>query len=174
MRAEEILCLACGMCCDGTLFDNVRFGSDEDSSGLKARGLPVRRSRAKQPAAYFKQPCQALCEDMKCRVYADRPQQCRSFECGVFKALRAGSVTLDPALRLVKRTRAKANKVRGLLRELGEEDERSSLGLRLRRVQRQLSAGELDPSAGEAFAELGLAMHQLDLVAHQRFYTEEA
>lgn len=173
MRSVEELCLACGMCCDGTLFDNVRFDADEDTEALRQRGLPVKQSRAKVPVAFFKQPCRALCDDLKCSVYADRPRQCRSFECGVYKDLEAGKRSLKTALRLVKRTRAKANKARRLLREMGEMDERSSIGLRLRRIQRTLETGGIDPSAAEAFSELGLAMHQLDLLAHRHFYTEE-
>lgn len=169
----EELCLACGMCCDGTLFDNVRFGPTENAESLKKKGLPIKVSRAKEPVAFFKQPCGALCDDLKCQVYADRPRQCRSFECAVYKELAAGDVGFESALRLVKRTRAKAKKARRLLLELGEKDERSSLGLRLRRVQRRLEAGELDASAGDAFAELGLVMHQLDLLAHESFYTED-
>ncbi|MBK1877622.1 YkgJ family cysteine cluster protein [Pelagicoccus mobilis] len=173
MNLGEQLCLACGMCCDGTLFDNVRFGPDESTDDLKALGMPVKRSRAKVPVAFFKQPCRALCGDLKCKVYQDRPQQCRSFECGVFKELAAGETSLESALRVVKKARRKADQARRLLRKMGEEDERSSLGLRLRRVQRQIDSGMIDASAAEAFADLGLVMHQLDLLAHERFYTEE-
>ena len=49
-------------------------------------GLPVTVSRAAPSVVRFRQPCMALCADRTCRVYADRPLQCRTFECGVFKA----------------------------------------------------------------------------------------
>ena len=31
MNLGENLCLACGLCCDGTLFDNVQLGLGEDA-----------------------------------------------------------------------------------------------------------------------------------------------
>ncbi|MDQ8180052.1 YkgJ family cysteine cluster protein [Pelagicoccus sp. SDUM812005] len=173
VNAGEELCLACGMCCDGTLFDNVRLGADEDAAAVKALGLPVRFSRAKVPVAFFRQPCRALGADCTCSVYANRPAQCRSFECGVFKAAESGDIGYESAHRLVKQARKRAERARKLLRKMGERDEGLSLGARFRRVQRWVESGEVDAAAGETFAALGLAMHQLDLLAHRKFYTEE-
>lgn len=173
MNSGEQLCLACGMCCDGTLFDNVRLDPDEDASGLKALGLAVKLSRAKTPVSFLTQPCSALCSDCTCRIYTERPKQCRSFECGVFKEASSGQITYDAAHRLVKQTRRKADKVRRLLQDIGEVEEKLSLGKRFKRVQRRIESGSADQVAGGIFADLGLAIHKLDLLAHQRFYTEE-
>ncbi|EDY80441.1 conserved hypothetical protein [Verrucomicrobiia bacterium DG1235] len=172
-KSGEQLCLACGLCCDGSLFDNVRFGPGDDVEGAKARGLPVKVSRAKVPVAFVRQPCSALCGDLKCRIYAERPSHCRSFECGVFKESQSGQITLEAALRQVKRGRRKAEKVRELLRKFGDTDERSSIGVRFRRAQRRVESGLVDGAAGDVFADLGLAMHELDMLAHRRFYTRE-
>jgi len=161
------------MCCDGTLFDNVQFEPGEDAQKMKELGLPVKLSRAKVPVAFFRQPCRALQSDCSCRVYADRPVQCRSFECGVFKDAQAGEINYEAALRLVKQAKRKADKVRRLLRKLGETDERLSLGARFRRAQRRLETGMADGAAADTFADLGLASHQLDLLAHKKFYTSE-
>ncbi len=161
------------MCCDGSLFDNVRLGPEEDAAKLKALALPVRLSRAKVPVSFFRQPCSALCGDCSCRIYGDRPQQCRSFECGVFKDATSGRITYESAHRTVAKGRRLAEKVRRLLRELGETEEALSVGARFRRVQRRVFAGGLDEDAGELFAALGLAMHKLDLLAHRSFYTAE-
>ncbi|MBC2604763.1 YkgJ family cysteine cluster protein [Pelagicoccus albus] len=174
MNAAEKLCLACGLCCDGSLFDNVRLAADEDVAKLKSEGLPVKLSRAKIPVAFFTQPCRALNSDCVCQVYEARPMQCRSFECRVFKEAVAGQIDFDKAHRLVSKARKQCDRVRRLLRKLGEMDERRSIGLRIRRVQRLVEAGMLDSNAADAYAELGLAVHQLDLLAHKHFYTEEA
>lgn len=170
MDTGEHLCLACGLCCDGSLFDNVRLGPGDDEEKLKALGLPVKWSRARKRVSFIRQPCSALCADRACRVYADRPAQCRAFECSVFKELQADRITLDAALRSVKQVRRKADKVRRLLRKLGCADESLSLNKRFRRAQRHLESGAAAEAAGDAFAELGLAMHQLDLLAHKKFY----
>ena len=171
MNLGEQLCLACGMCCDGTLFDNVQLGAGDEAQKLKALGLPVAVTRGRTAVTFFRQPCVALCADRKCRVYADRPGQCLAFECGVFKDALAGRIAEAAALRLVKQARRKADNIRRLLRELGDTDEQRSLGDRFRRTQRRMEAGGVDTEAGETFAELGVAVHQFNLLAHDKFYT---
>ncbi len=172
MNTGEQLCLACGLCCDGTLFDNVQLGPGDDAKKMKALGLPVTISRARTPVIFFRQPCTALCADRTCQVYADRPGQCRTFECGVFKDAQARRITFAAALRLVKQARRKADNIRRLLRQLGDTEEHRPLGDRFRRTQRRMESGAADAAAGATFAELGLAVHQLNLMAHEKFYTK--
>jgi Fe-S-cluster containining protein len=160
------------MCCDGTLFDNVQLGLSDDVKKIKALGLPVTITRARTPVVQFRQPCMALCADRSCRVYADRPMQCRTFECGVFKDVQAGRMTFAAALRLVKRVRRKAENIRRLLRLLGDADEQRPLGDRFHRTQLRLQSGATDEAAAHTFSELGLAMHQFNLLAHKKFYSK--
>jgi len=170
--ALEQLCLACGLCCDGTLFDNVRLGPDDDAKKLKTLALPVFTTRAQAPLTLFRQPCAGLCADRTCRLYADRPGQCRSFECGVFQGAQAGRIEFPAALRLVRKARRQADEIRRLLRQLGDTDEHRSLGDRFKRTQRRMESGGADEAAGHTFAELGQAMHRFKLLAHERFYTK--
>ena len=168
---SEQLCLACGLCCDGTLFDGVQLEPGDDAKKLKALGLPVATFRAKQPISRFAQPCAALCGDRTCRLYANRPRQCRTFECRVYKEHNAGVIDLATALRRVERARRQADKVRKLLRKLGETDEECSLGERFHRLQCRFESDAGDPVALALFADLSLAVHRLKLVAHEKFYT---
>ena len=172
MEPAEQLCRACGLCCDGTLFDLVKLEASDDAAKLKSLGLPVKVSRGKTPVTRFPQPCSALCADRTCRLYLDRPWQCRVFECGVFKEARAGRITYAEALRLVKTARRRADKVRRLLRELGDTDEHRALGERFHRTSERLEAGSADPVANAKYADLSLAVHHLKLLAHDRFYTQ--
>jgi Fe-S-cluster containining protein len=171
VESAEQLCLACGLCCDGTLFDLVKLEASDDARKIKALGLPVVISRGKVPVARFPQPCAALCEDRTCRLYADRPWQCRVFECGVFKDAKAGRITFATALRLVKQARTRADKVRRLLRELGDTDEHRALGERFHRTSERLESGNVDAAAKAKFADLSLAVHHFKLQAHAKFYT---
>lgn len=166
------LCRACGLCCDGTLFDLVKLEASDNAKRLVALGLPVKVSRGKTPIARFPQPCAALCTDRSCRLYADRPWQCRVFECGVFKELKAGRTTFAAALRTVKQARRWADKVRRLLRELGDNDEHRALGERFHRTSERLEAGNIDEATKAKFADLSLAVHHLKLQAHDKFYTQ--
>jgi Fe-S-cluster containining protein len=174
VKSGEKLCLACGLCCDGTLFHYVRLGPSDDAKQLKAIGLPVAPSRSKTPVTRFLQPCAALCADRTCRLYAFRPLQCRIFECGVFRDAQAGRIKFAAARRLVTQARQWADKVRRLLRELGDTEERRALSERFRRTQRRMESGIADAAAGDTFAELGLAVHTLNLLTHEKFYTRNA
>jgi Fe-S-cluster containining protein len=168
---SEQLCLACGLCCDGTLFDGVQLEVGDDPARLKTLGLPVTISRGRKPIARFPQPCSALCADRTCRLYAHRPRQCRVFECGVFKETQAGRIEFDAALRLVKKARRLADRVRRLLGRLGDKEEHRSLGERFHRMQCRLEAESTDEATRATFADLSLAVHRLKLLSHDKFYT---
>ena len=170
----EQLCGECGLCCDGTLFDLVKLEAGDDAAKLKALGLPVKVSRGKESVARFPQPCAALCKDRTCRIYADRPWQCRVFECGVFKDAKAGRITFAAALRLVTQARRRADKARRLLRELGDTDEQRGLGERFHRMSDRLEFGNADAAANAKFADLSLVVHRFKLQALNRFYTKTA
>jgi Fe-S-cluster containining protein len=172
VKSAEQLCRACGLCCDGTLFDLVKLERGDDAGKLKALGLPVSISRGKTPVARFPQPCSALCEDRACRIYADRPWQCRTFECRQLKDAKAGQTTFTAALRLVKQARRRTDNIRRLLRELGDTDEHRALGERFHRTSERMEAGHAEEAAKNKFADLSLAMHRLKLLLHGRFYTQ--
>ena len=172
MTSGEQLCLACGLCCDGTLFNHVKLGPSDDAKKLKALGLPVSVTRSSPPVTHFPQPCAALCADRMCRVYADRPLQCRTFECGVFKDTAAGRIEFAVAMKLVKQARQRADKIRRLLRALGDTEEHRALSDRFARTKQHMESGIADAAAAHTFAELSLAVHQFNLLAHEKFYTK--
>ena len=172
VKSGEQLCRSCGLCCDGTLFDLVKLEQGDDARKLKALGLPVSISRGKTPVARFPQPCSALCEDRSCRLYAERPWQCRTFECQVLKDAKAGRITFAAALPLVKQARRRADHVRRLLRELGDTDEHRALGERFHRTSERIESGNADEAAKAKFADLSLAVHRLKILLHDRFYSQ--
>ena len=172
LESTQQLCRACGLCCDGTLFDLVKLEPGDDAGKLKALGLPIAAGRGKTPVARFPQPCSALCQDRSCRLYADRPWQCRTFECQVLKDAKAGRITFAAGLRLVKLTRRRADHVRRLLRELGDTDERRALGERFHRTSERMESSHADEAAKAKYADLSLAVHRLKLLSHDRFYTQ--
>lgn len=172
VKSGEQLCRACGLCCDGTLFDLVKLERSDDAGKLKTLGLPVSISRGRNPVARFPQPCSALCEDRTCRLYAARPWQCRTFECQLFKDAKAGRIAFAAALPLVKQARRRADDVRRLLRELGDTDEHRALGERFHRTAERMESGNADAAAKAKFADLSLAVHRLKLLSQKRFYTQ--
>ena len=175
----EQLCLACGLCCNGVLFKDVELQPGDDVKRLGSLGLPIRiarkvkRTSPSKPERHdskFAQPCAALCDGNRCRIYAERPARCRQFECALFKSVAAGETELVAALRTVRATLRRADRVRQLLRILGDFDEHLPLSLRFNRTRRRLETGGVDDASTDAFAELTLAVHALNVVLSERFY----
>ena len=165
--AIERLCLACGLCCNGVLFRDVELQPGDDAVKLEALGVPLETLRCKMR---FPQPCSALCADNRCRIYADRPARCRDFECALLKAVSAETLEMGAALLTIQHTRKRADKVKTLLRELGDTDEQVALSLRFQRLTRRLEAHLPDEASANVFSQLTLAVHDLNVVLRDAFY----
>lgn len=96
----------------------------------------------------FSQPCS--CFDGKlCSIYADRPKQCRAFECGLIKRVSANQFTTGAALKVIADTRRRSDAILKLVRELGHVDETKPLNQRYAAVVSQ----PIDMAADEADLE---------------------
>ena len=160
------LCLQCGICCDGTLFNAVELQPGDSATRLTALGLRLRKSGAKDR---FQQPCSAL-KGCRCDIYRDRPTYCRQFRCRVLIQLGDGEISFDTALRLVRSARRKAAKISALMSELGEDDESLSLRVRHRRLSHHFERHPASREDAERFGELSQQVHELNLVLSRRFY----
>ena len=154
----EQLCPNCGLCCDSTLFADVELRAADDTKRLKQLGLTlVQKTKSK---VAFAQPC--ACFDGKlCGIYADRPRQCRKFECGLLKRVDAGEMEAGAALKKISEAKILSGKVRGLLLSVGQNDERLALTKRYSQAMSapvDLSASEND---SELRGELMLAVNDL-------------
>jgi Fe-S-cluster containining protein len=154
----EQLCPNCGLCCDSTLFADVELRAADDTKRLKQLGLTlVQKTKSK---VAFAQPC--ACFDGKlCGIYADRPRQCRKFECGLLKRVDAGEMKAGAALKKISEAKILSGKVRGLLLSVGQNDERLALTKRYSQAMSapvDLSASEND---SELRGELMLAVNDL-------------
>ena len=157
MSEVDQLCPKCGLCCNGVLFADVELRKGDDARWLAELGLSlVKKGRHRA----FTQPC--ACFDGKlCRIYAERPMYCRAFECGLLKRVQAGEMKAEAALGKIAGAQQLAEKVRGLLRRLGQSDEQLALTRRYAQVMREpvdLAGGE---DAAELRGELMLAVNDL-------------
>jgi uncharacterized protein len=167
--AEDGLCLACGLCCNGAIFANLQLQPGDDVGRLRLLGLPVMPARGLRQPPHLSQPCAAL-EGSRCRIYAERPTYCRQFECVLLKSVQAGRTKPAEAFRIVGAARDRAEKVRRLLRTLGDHDEQVALSVRFRRMTARLKAVDLSEETAELYGELTLAVHDLNLLVHEAFY----
>ena len=151
------LCPNCGLCCDSALFADVELRAGDDAKRLAKLGLTLEQKTKSKVA--FAQPC--ACFDGKlCGIYQDRPKRCRLFECGLLKKVDAGELTAGAALKKISEAKRHAEKVRALLRSLGQSDEQMALTHRYTEVM----SGPMDFSnedEAERRGELMLAVNDL-------------
>jgi len=84
--------------------------------------------------------------------------------------VQRGRVTHGEALKVIRATRRRAEKVRKLLRALGDDEETLSLAERFRRMTKGLQRAELDAARAELYGRLTLAFHELRLALNDSFY----
>ena len=181
----EDICLACGLCCDGVIFVDVKLEASDDPMPLLALGAPLSATRDKsavsasagQPehvpsksrTGYFPQPCLAF-DGCKCGIYNQRPKYCREFECLLLRSVRAGKTEKTAALRVIRTAKQRADTVWRLLRELGDIDEDSALSVRFRRTAKRMEKLTLDEETAARYGELTLAVHDLNYLLSDAFY----
>jgi len=111
--------MACGLCCDGTLFHRVALRPEEDAAAFASRGIQI--STTMPPA--FKQRC-TVYRNRSCSIYADRPHACRQFRCALLRRLEAGKISQWDALKIVREAAALRDELREGMRALfGDGDE---------------------------------------------------
>ncbi len=164
-NASGTLCSACGLCCNGVLFVDVQLQRGDQAQRLRELGLSLHRKGGKTRLA---QPC--ACFDGKlCRIYEDRPARCRSFACRLLKRVQEKEVRVPVALRRIDRARREAERVRQLVRALGNRDEHLPLSRRYAAIMTQpLDLAGADEVL-ERRAELMMAVHALTTILETDF-----
>jgi Fe-S-cluster containining protein len=135
----------------------------------KVQSLATRSKNGQPAAVILPQPCAAF-DGCRCRIYAERPMYCRQFECLLLKNVHAGRLEHSAASRIVRTARERAEKVRVLLRELGDSDEGIALSLRFQRATKRYEQAPLADVKAETYADLTLAVHDLNMLLSEAFY----
>lgn len=159
------LCTACGMCCDGTLFEIVRLQPGDSPAQLSRQGMKI---RCREGEFFMEQPCAAL-QETGCTIYADRPSRCRLFHCQQLHRVEAGTITAEAAMSTIEATRALVRHVRALIEQSGLREDGQALAARYGRVMSTPVNAELEPEMLIVRAELEEAMRQLRLKLDQDF-----
>jgi hypothetical protein len=155
----DMLCLQCGLCCNGALFADVRPEPGDGSPLFHGNRLRVT------------QPCPAFnAATCACAIYAERPARCRKFECRQLLGLRNGTTIMEKALRQIRAAHALAAEVEKLLTELGFNNERLPSSRRFQRCQRAAESGKLPEAQFDRLADLQLAVHRLTGLLAREFY----
>jgi len=159
------LCPECGLCCNGVLFGDVELQPADDAKQLAAIGLRIEQKGKK---LRFIQPCSCF-DGRLCSIYGERPARCRTFECRLLQRVQTNEVTSAAALKAIQAARRQVKVVRGLLRELGQNDEHLPLSRRYAKVVAEpIDLGGEEPII-ELRSELMLAVHKLTKILERDF-----
>lgn len=143
------LCLSCGMCCDGTLF-NVAAVTLEEADRLEGRvNLTENRLR-------IRQPCPALMSNNGCAVYTERPHACRHFRCTVLQQLERGQLTDAEAHESIAEVLERRRTLAALV-----EAPRPQLAVQL--AEKQVEEGRASDEVKDALGKLQRALLILQL-----------
>lgn len=158
------LCRNCGLCCDGTLFNRVRVDTEIVASRLIQIGAKIEQNEV----MHLVQPCAAH-QHGDCAIYDDRPDVCRSFECGLLREYSSGAIALEEALEIVDTTRTHTGKLVALLQDaLGDSSTADRLDLMQR--FREADAHRSDSVAfRREHAEIVLQNVRVDTVLREKF-----
>jgi Fe-S-cluster containining protein len=164
------LCLECGLCCNGVIFADGQLQPEDDAELLRSLGLKFAlNQKSKIKNQKFLQPC-ACFDGCRCHIYSERPKYCREFECLLLKNVNSGRTNTAAALRIIHNARQRVEKVKRLLRDLGNTEEGLALSKRFRKVKRRVESSALDEDSAEKFGDLTLAVHDLNVLLSEAFY----
>ena len=96
------LCVSCGMCCDGTMFNDI-VCSKEEANYMDSLGLQIRQKND-QTNYLFLAPC-PLHVNGSCSIYSDpkKPKTCSGYKCVLLKRVLKQEITPEQALVKVER-----------------------------------------------------------------------
>lgn len=96
------LCVACGMCCDGTMFGNV-VAHDHELVQMIFLGAET-KYKEEEDRHFFLQPCPAHVNG-SCSIYETRPQTCSGYKCALLKRVLRNEITPEQAMKKVERVK---------------------------------------------------------------------
>ncbi len=156
------------MCCNGVIFADVQLQAGDNAAELKALGLRFEPDGGGAPGK-FCQPCAAY-DGARCRFYGQRPRYCREFECLLLKKFRASRTSAAAALRQIRKAKEHSDRVKALLRQLGDNDETLPLSRRFQRTRERLESGGMEPGVAAIYGELTVAVLDLNFLLSGVFY----
>jgi Fe-S-cluster containining protein len=163
--AASRLCTACGVCCDGTMFQIVRMQPGDSPAELGRLGLKI---RCRDGEFFMEQPCAALSE-RRCTVYEKRPVRCRLFHCQQLRRVESGDADEEEAMNLILETRGMVEQVRSLIEQCGLREDGRSLTERFERVMSTPVNETLEPEMAAVRENLEGMMRKLKMQLNHEF-----
>ena len=152
------------------IFADVKLQGGDNEAKLRKLGLRFTKATSPNSKPKFTQPCAAF-DGCRCRIYEDRPNYCRAFECWLLKQVKAGTLSPRAALRVIRDAKSRVREVERLLEKLGDPEDATNLRARFQRTIRKLEQTKQTSEASQFSSELTLAMHELNRLLSESFYS---
>lgn len=165
MSAIDQLCPSCGLCCNGVLFGDVELQRGDDAKRLAELGVALSTKGRKK---IFSQPCACLIGGL-CRIYSERPQRCRTFDCLALQRVQRDEITVNAAHVAIAEAKKCADEVLRLVRAFGDTNENHPLNRRYAAIMAQPMDLASDEAQLELRGELMLAVGKLVDVLERDF-----
>ncbi|NQV02398.1 MAG: YkgJ family cysteine cluster protein [Bacteroidia bacterium] len=108
---HQNICIRCGLCCDGTLFNHAKIKDAEPIATGFSFEIIQNETRG------FNLPCGYLKEKI-CSIYETRPYAvCEAFKCKLLRSVNADKISFTDALKVVDETLALKAKIESQLSE---------------------------------------------------------
>ena len=164
-RPEDLLCRQCGLCCDGSLFENVLLSETELAPIESVIGY-----EKNEHGTFLQQPCRAFC-NQQCQVYSTRPRGCQSYEWEPLKELRAGEISAERALEQIRDVKGTIEAIHALLIQLSDDAPELPLSFRCESALSQAWDLTAPQSVQENQERLYQRVTELDRLLQNRFRT---
>ncbi|MEO5898605.1 MAG: YkgJ family cysteine cluster protein [Ilumatobacteraceae bacterium] len=110
----SVLCLSCGMCCDGSIFRAVQLRPDEMDEARRHQVRLIDKADRASGDAAMEEPC-VLFQGGCCSTYGEwRPRACDDYRCGVLADYVARRRSLEESQTLLASYRAARTKLDGV------------------------------------------------------------
>lgn len=133
-NVEERLCLACGLCCDGTLFTRVRLRPEDSVETLKSTELRMQQDDGGH--WIMLQPCSGYRQDA-CQTYHCRPARCGLFRCTLLRYVTVGEVSEAEAFTVIRDTKQTRDQLAAELEKIFPGSHAKAMAEKLRRLRKE-------------------------------------
>ena len=162
MGEDKNLCLACGLCCNGTLIGFVQLESDEVPA-VKAL-MEVEESSGE---GVFLHPCTRYCDG--CTIYSQRPRQCASFKCSLLKSYESEQLEFEDAKEIIDSVNAQKEIIQDLIASLQETFTSNSFYFQMLEMKMKLNARKKEGPLQNDLLKLEKHIQQLDNIMDVNF-----
>ncbi|MCJ8167413.1 YkgJ family cysteine cluster protein [Pontibacter sp. E15-1] len=156
------ICLACGLCCDGTLIGFVQLGQEE-----LPRLKEIMEIEDVNGQGFFLHPCDKYCNG--CTIYSERPKHCASFKCGLLKSVEQKELGFESATEIINVVKQKKIAIERQLAILKINLKSQSFYFKMVELKKWLHKNTSAAASTQDHLELTSELNQLDSLLSEKF-----